>query len=239
VLQSSLQPVATGRGLLQPPVVYCQRIALCCNHRCNRLQRAEVRCKLLCSVATDGTPLQQVVMRCNQSGCGVAARATGAVSMSSALRLNSRQQVAPGLWSVAAGCGQLQHGTALQQIALACITVVVRFSQQVRLRHSKLHCVATGISTCRTVATRCNKWSVDLFCNRIVRCCNMRRCNRLRSRAAVLRCRTERCRNTRYAVATDCALVQQFCVVALSAVATRDALLQRMGNRIGCVVAQT
>jgi hypothetical protein len=107
---------------------------------------------LLCSVATDGTPLQQVVMRCNQSGCGVAARATGAVSMSSALRLNSRQQVAPGLWSVAAGCGQLQHGTALQQIALACITVVVRFSQQVRLRHSKLHCVATGFN----MSHRCN-----------------------------------------------------------------------------------
>ena len=85
VLPSSLQPVTTGCGLWQQAVVCCQRIALCCNHRCNRLQRAEVRCKLLCSVATDGTPLQQVVMRCNQSGCGVAARATGAVSMSSAL----------------------------------------------------------------------------------------------------------------------------------------------------------
>jgi hypothetical protein len=41
------------------------------------------------------------------------------------------------------------------------------------------------------------------------------------------------------AVATDCALVQQFCVVAMSAVATPDALLQRMSNCFGCVVART
>jgi hypothetical protein len=196
------------------------------------LQIAVLCCNGRHTAATGRHALQPVRLRC----CGTRDRCCEHVVCAA---LSSRQQVAPGLWSVAAGCGQLQHGTALQQIALACITVVVRFSQQVRLRHSKLHCVATGISTCRTVATRCNKWSVDLFCNRIVRCCNMRRCNRLRSRAAVLRCRTERCRNTRYAVATDCALVQQFCVVALSAVATRDALLQRMGNRIGCVVAQT
>ncbi len=177
--------------------------------RCNRLHRAVLCCNGRHTAATGRHALQPVALRC----CGTRDRCCEHVVCAAS---SSRQQVAPGLWSVAAGCGQLQHGTALQQIALACITVVVRFSQQVQLRHSKLHCVATGISTCRTVAMRCNEWSVDLFCNRIVRCCNMR-----------------------CAVATDCALVQQFCVVALSAVATPDALLQRMSNCFGCVVART
>ena len=43
----------------------------------------------------------------------------------------------------------------------------------------------------------------------------------------------------RRAVATDCTLAQQCCVVELSAVATRETPLQRMGNRVGCVVART
>jgi len=201
--------------------------------RCNRLQQAVVCCNGRHAAATGCHALQPVVLRC----CGTRDRCCENVVCAA---LSSRQQVAPGLWSVAAGCGQLQHGTALQQIALACITVVVRFSQQVRLRHSKWHCVATGISTCRTVATRCNKWSVDLFCNRIVRCCNMRRCNRLRSRAAVLRCRTEHGGNTRCAAATN---GQQNWLRRRtnlrSAVATRDAPLQQMGNSVGWVVAQT
>ena len=52
VLPSSLQPVATGCGLLQQAVVCCQRIALCCNHRCNRLQRAVVYCNRLWSIVS-------------------------------------------------------------------------------------------------------------------------------------------------------------------------------------------
>ena len=210
VLQSSLQPVATGCSPLQIAVV-------CCNGRH--------------TAATGRHALQPVVLRC----CGTRDRCCENVVCAA---LSSRQQVAPGLWSVATGYAQLQHGTALQQIALACITVVVRFSQQVRLRHSKWHCVATGTSTCRTVAMRCNKWSVDLFCNIIVRCCNMRRCNRLHSRATVLGCRTERCCNSRCAVATDgksCWLRR--CTTMPSAAATRDTPLQRIGNSVGCVVA--
>ena len=55
-----------------------------------------------------------------------------------------------------------------------------------------------------------------------------------------LQCQSEHYNsNTRCAVATDCTLVQQFCVVALSTVATRDAPLQQMGNSVGCVVART
>jgi hypothetical protein len=87
---------------------------------------------------------------------------------------------------------------------------------------------------------RCNKWSVDLFCNRIVRRCNMHRCNRLRSRAAVLRCRTEHGGNTRCAVATN---GQQNWLRRRtnlrSAVASRYTPLQQMGDHVGCVVARS
>ena len=114
----------------------------------------------------------------------------------------SPQQLANGLRSVASGRRSVATAVRCGATDSASVHhVVARNLQQVRLRHSRLHC---------------NKRSDDLFCNRIIRCCNTRR-----------------------AVATDCTLVQQCCVVELSAVATRDAPSQRMGNRVGCVVART
>ena len=77
---------------------------------------AVVRCNGRHTAATGRRALQPVRLRC----CGTRDRCCEHVVCAA---LSSQQQVAPGLWSVAAGCAQLQHGTALQQIALACMTL--------------------------------------------------------------------------------------------------------------------
>ena len=246
VLQSSLQPVATGCGLLQRAVVSCNGLWSIATNRtvlqsslqpvatgCSPLQIAVVCCNGRHCAATGRHALQPVVLRC----CSTRDRCREHVVCAA---LSSRQQVAPGLRSVAAGCGQLQHGTALQQIAL---------------HHCCRALFATGSVAPQQVALRCNR-----HYNRLHRCTALQQverrtvlqqnrtllqhavhcCNRLRSRAAVLRCRTERRCNPRCAAATygqQCWLRRR--TNLLSAVATRDALLQRSGNCCGCVVART
>ncbi len=91
-----------------------------------------------------------------------------------------------------------------------------------RVRHAAHHTPATGCALLQRTALRC------------------KRCNRLQQSAV--------CCNRRHCVATGCAALQQVrlrharlrrvatgcCVVVRSAVATRDGLQQRMGNRVGC-----
>jgi hypothetical protein len=100
-----------------------------------------------------------------------------------------------------------------------------------RVRHAAHHTPATGCALLSADGTVLQP--VATICGRLQQ--TALRCNR--SRCVAPRCaalQQVRLRHGRlHCVATGC------CVVVRSAVATRDAPLQRMGNRIGCVVART
>jgi hypothetical protein len=165
---NGLWSVATGRGLLQPAVVCCQRTALCCHHRCNWLQRwsiatgrglwqrAAVDCKCLWSVAaTDCTalqslqqvarrcgPWQRTVVCCNRLCCVASGRIADAHAEQ---RCNRLQRAV-------VGCNRLRR--VATRAAL----------QQVRLRHARLRRVATGCcvvvrSAFATRMRHCNGWA--------------------------------------------------------------------------------
>ena len=103
---------------------------------------------------------------------------------------------------------------ALQRVVMRCNEFGCAAAGCTPLQQ-ELHCALTG----ETYALRCNKWSVDL----------------LHWATAEL-----------YSVATRTTLLHRMalccnncCVAVQSAVATRDAPLQRMGNGVACVVART
>jgi hypothetical protein len=191
-----------------------QRIALRCHHRCNRLQRAVVCCNGPWSNATARGLLQQSAQCCH--------------------RCNRLQPA----WPMAPNCGLLQQfvlccigpdccGThcSVNSAATCCSGLWSIATDRTALQ--SLQQVAMGCGPLQQVALRCNT------------CCAAAgsvaprqaalRCNRL------LRCGTDCCCNRRCAVATDahqCWLRRR--TTMLSAVATRDALLQQTVLSCSC-----
>jgi hypothetical protein len=254
VLHSSLQQVATGCGLLQ-------RTALCCRHRSNRLQRAVVCCNGPWSSATACGLLQRIALcchhRCNRlqraavyyNGLWSVVSGSHCVAIIAATGCNR-------LWSVATGRGLLQRPVVCWN-GLHCVAIAATGCNELWPVAANLWSVATGCAALRRLLR--HTLYCEQRCNRLQRAavgCNRSRCVATRCAALhqvrlrhgrlhcvanrLLRCGTERRCHTRCAVGTDgkSCWLRRFTTM-LSAVATGDALLQRIGNRVGCVVART
>ncbi len=114
---NGLWSIAMGCGLLQ-------RIALCCNHRCNRWQLAVVCCNGPWSVATGDKALRSLhrLQRAVAHGSELWSVATGCAVLHRAgllkHSLNSAAADCNGLWSIATDRTALQ---SLQQVARAVV----------------------------------------------------------------------------------------------------------------------